>query len=160
MSLKTVIYFLLITGKIFSQSTFLYSDTLVQTGQAHVSYYTRAMSAVGPGFKTDNQKLIDSITVFLKKNQDITISIEVHTGTMGSDKMHLELSRIIGSALSDQLKYSEIRDEQYKIVPKGEKNPMYTETVIEQIKDMNKKIELDNKNHRFVLTVISKPGVH
>ena len=131
------------------KTTFLYSDTVLFTGQTHLSTYNRPLSAVEPSFVIINKELVDSIFTFLQSNPTITVDIETYTTTWDDPLCATLISR----GLTTELKWRGIPDNQYRVILKGNKDPIYDNGYLNTIKDKATRIKFDNFNYRFRLKI-------
>ncbi len=144
-----------------AQDTFSWSDSIVKIGQTRnirINVTLGGSCTMIPWYEYgDNKLTLDTLLTFLNKNNDISIALIWHTGTLGSSQYNFYYSKKLADALLKELIRLGISEKKITTIGLGESRPIISEEEIKSIKDHDKKIQLDSVNRRVEIIITSVP---
>ncbi|MGN6646110.1 MAG: OmpA family protein [Cytophaga sp.] len=105
------------------------------------------------GALDENQLVYDTLTMFLKNHPAVKVEINIHTDIRGSEAYNMALSKRFASQLKNYFTGKSIDSTLYKIIPKGECEPVCTQEYIDKLKTDAEKNEAHRKNRlsKFII---------
>ena len=161
--MKRILFLPLIIGlysRVLAQDTFNWNDSLVKIGQTrNIRIFMDYKSCnLIPWYKYDDNKLtLDTVITFLNKNNDISIALIWHTGTLGSSQYNFYYSKKLADALLKELISLGVSERRITAIGLGESRPIISEEEIKSIDDHDRKIQLDSINRRIEIIITSVP---
>ncbi len=152
----SILLFFFCTLNISAQDSlkFKFTDTVFVIGQERIMEFRWEFCV--PSYAHGNNNIFDSIEKFLRKNENINVSIINHTDTRGSLTANKNLSEERAKAIKSELVLKGISEDRINALGMGESEPIHSERFINQYRktDPKKCEQLHQINRRTVIRII------
>ncbi len=135
---------------------FKYTDSIFKIGAIHTVYLDYAYYDISKSFHGEykNAKVIDSISTFLTKNNNLIVEIGSHAGIRSSKQFCLELTKKRAESLKMELIERGIKQNQLVAKSYGKEKPLYNEKRIAELKIFEEKEIAHFRNDRIELKIL------